>query len=220
MHRRIVTCVVVAALAVFLGAWRPSGGLAAEMTQDQAAKALTDFFVAKPYYPISAACLKITPGEYRNRGFAFTVDAADCLDEEGVTADSWRVDAVTGEVFVQNAKGKYQAPVVDARLVSADAAEALVLALPEVQQEMKAHKNAFLMLEGHPDRETLAANPAEAFYDFYFGHDMGDHTTRLWTFRVNALSREMLVTDPVEGTDVSLEAWRKTLEEDGAPGQK
>ena len=185
--------------------------VAQEMTAAQAAKVLTDFFTARPYYPVPAACLKLAPGQYKNRGYTIAVDSSACLDAEPGKPDSWRVDAVTGEVFVQNAAGKYQAPAVDARLVSADGAEALVLALPEVQKEMKAHKNAFLMLEEHPDREALAANPAEAFYDFYFGHDMGDHTTRLWTFRVNALSREILAVDPVEGTDVSLEAWRKTL---------
>lgn len=216
MKRHVGTLVAVVSLVCCCPSW----GMAAEMDQGRAEKALREYFAAKAFYPVPVACLKIMPGEYRNRGFVFTVDAAGCLDGEGGEEDLWRVDAVTGEVFVQNAKGKYQAPVVDARLVSADAAEALVLALPEVQKEMRAHGNAFLMLEGSPGRETLAANPAGAFYDFYFGQDMGDHTTRLWTFRVNALSREMLVTEPVEGTNVSLEAWRKTLEEDRAPGQK
>jgi hypothetical protein len=181
------------------------------MSRDQAAKALTDYFTARPYYPVPVACLKTTPGQYKNRGFAFTVDASACLDADGGKADAWRVDAVTGEVFVQNAAGKYQAPAVDARLVSADGAEALILALPEVRKEMQAHQNAFLMLEGHPDRADLAARPAEAFYDFYFGHDMGTHTTRLWGFRVNALTREILVADPVSGEDLTLEAWRGTL---------
>jgi len=203
-------CVLTAAAALAL-VFPCLPQAAAEMTQAQAKKSLESYFMARPYYPVSAACLKIAPGQYKNRGYAFAVDATDCLDEEGGKADSWRVDAVTGEVFVQNAKGKYQAPGVDSRLLSADAAEALILALPEVQNEMKAHKNAFLMLEGHPDRDILATTPAEAFYDFYFGHDMGTHTTRLWGFRVNALSREILVADPVEGTDVSLEAWRRTL---------
>lgn len=213
---------VLAALAALtlLVPWLSRPAVAAEMTEPQARKALADFFTARPYYPVPVACLKIAPGQYKNRGYAFTVDTSACLDAEPGKPDSWRVDAATGEVFVRNAAGKYQVPVCDDRLLSADAAEALVVALPEVRKEMRAHKNAFLMLEGHPERADTASDPAGAFYDFYFGHDMGTHTTRLWGFRVNALTREILVADPVSGEDLTLEAWRGTLDEDHAPHQK
>jgi hypothetical protein len=207
-------CVLAALAALALAfPWSPQTA-AAEMTQAQAKKTLAAYFMARPYYPVPAACLKIAPGQYKNRGYAFAVDPSACLDAEPGKPDSWRVDAATGEVFVRNEAGKYLVPVCDDRLLSADAAEALVLALPEVQREMKARNNAFLMLEGHPERAALASNPAGAFYDFYFGHDMGTHAVRLWGFRVNALTREILVSDPVEGTDVSLEAWRGTLADD------
>jgi len=66
-----------------------------------------------------------------------------------------------------------------------------------------------MRLDGTPDEtsnDEFARN-----YQIYVGEDLGDHTSRWYSFYVNKDMDEIKVEDVVSGELISLAAWRKTL---------
>lgn len=67
-------------------------------------------YARRHYDDVSASCLEVRSQGYVNEGYTMTVwNACDARGGSRMLG-RWRVDAKTGEIFRQNASGKYVDP--------------------------------------------------------------------------------------------------------------
>ena len=88
------------------------GSLAgAELTDDQAKDTLMSWLGRHATYGVAARCLSPKIVEHKNDGYTIDIVSGTCAGQTpGRILGRWRVDARSGDVFVQNANGKFVVP--------------------------------------------------------------------------------------------------------------
>jgi serine/threonine protein kinase len=83
------------------------------VTASEASNLLLNGLRARQYYKVPASCVRVGDIRYVNQGYTIEVRTRTCGDAR-VTPNAllgrWRVDARTGELYVQNARGKFVDP--------------------------------------------------------------------------------------------------------------
>ena len=90
-----------------------------EISEEQAIHLLTTWIKFHRYYDFPQVCLRAKSLGYKNAGYTIELAAEGCPGNtpEGVVG-RWRIDAKTGEIYVQNRAGKYVSPQVENRGIS------------------------------------------------------------------------------------------------------
>jgi hypothetical protein len=88
----------------------PAGVGAPLLTEAQASSALLNRLVETNYYAAPASCLQIKSQGLKNAGYTLEILGKGCPGRADGLLGRWRVDAKSGELFVQHEDGKYRAP--------------------------------------------------------------------------------------------------------------
>jgi len=83
-------------------------------------------------------------------------------------------------------------------------AENILWDLPEIKEKAKEIN----LVEGVRAFSMIEAHPYENVYEIYFGSSHSNHTSRIWTFRVNIKSREIFIYNLFSDEWIALEDWR------------
>ena len=76
------------------------------LTEEQAISTLRSYITSRDDYGVSSNCLVISSQGYKNRGY--TLEAFDRCGNDSV--GRWRVDTLTGNIYLQRSDGRYLRP--------------------------------------------------------------------------------------------------------------
>lgn len=82
------------------------------VSETSAMQILRSWITTRNVYPADSACFQVRSLGLKNAGYTAEAIAGDCNAERaaGSVIGKWRVDAITGDVYVQNARGRYVSP--------------------------------------------------------------------------------------------------------------
>lgn len=129
------------------------------------------------YYDFPPDCLRAKSLGYKNSGYTIKLAAEGCAGNtpEGVVG-RWRVDAKTGEIYVQNRSGKYVSPQVenDQQAKYGFPSEALIIEERSLRSEGYGDRALVLWMvkpERHPNEspEETYTCPARTRGSYYSG---------------------------------------------------
>jgi len=89
---------------------RPEAAL--KVSEGEATEILRNWIVSRKFYPADSACIQVRSLGFKNAGYTAEAVSGGCnpATPSGSVVGKWRIDAATGEVFVQNARGRYVSP--------------------------------------------------------------------------------------------------------------
>lgn len=107
IHRLVPFLIVLMLFSLSLGVLYAH----AELSEKEASSVLLEWLEGARFYSVRSSCLALKSLGYKNAGYTLEVRSRGCPGkDDDALLGRWRVDARNSELYVQNDKGKFQAP--------------------------------------------------------------------------------------------------------------